>query len=194
MNKILIFIIILISIYLLFSNIKENFGDVDYNSNINYLETNRGNEIINNYPPCFNDNRASKKIYDILKRKKLLQTTSNLLNCISMILCQAKYLKQKDCSETMLQDRLLNLSDLGFKNIYNNEYIKFNSIANSFIEMEYRLKMSQSVKIFLTGCTMLINKNLEEIKKFIFEKEYTDLQQLIDLIYIENYPIIAESC
>lgn len=172
-----------------FSRKKENFqGD------LKYLEIQRGNMPLYNYPPCYQRSNDAKAIFDYLKEAEITKGSTNLINCISMILCQRIYTEEKDCSLTMLKDRLTNLADMGFRNVYTNEYIKYNSMVNTFLSTEQRLKMSQSAKIFLTGCTMLIQQNVEELSKLIPIKEYEDLQSVINNIYKKNYPIIAGSC
>jgi len=189
MEKVLLGLIIFTGLLSLFSNSRENFQGED-----KYLEIKRGNLSLYNYPPCFHLNDEAEQIYDFLKESEILKGSYNLINCLSMIICQTMYAEQKDCNETMLQDRLRNLSDLGFKNIYTNEYIKYNSMAYTFISTEDRLKMSQSAKMFITGSTMLIQNNLEELRKLISKKEYENLQNKINKIYKKNFPIIAKNC
>jgi hypothetical protein len=189
MEKVLLGLIIFTGLLSLFSNSKENFQGEE-----EYLEIKRGNLSLYNYPPCFHLDDEAEYIYDFLKETEILKGSYNLINCLSMIICQRMYSEQKKCDETMLQDRIRNLADLGFKNIYTNEYIKYNSMAYTFISTEHRLKMSQSAKIFVTGTTMLIQNNLEELSKLISKKEYENLQKKINTIYKNNFPIIAKNC
>jgi len=146
------------------------------------IENHRGIHNYNKYPPCFNFDKSIINIYDFFENKKLLNKAYLLLNIYSMVLCQ-----QKDVNIDNIHLRIDNLKKMGFDKITNNDYIKYQSIVNSIISPEKRLKLDTHSKIFLTATTYFIEKNLFKLKKYILPIDYTTLQDMNKDFYKLHY-------
>jgi hypothetical protein len=185
---ILLFIIFIVISYLFYNNcVKESF--------MHNLENYRGNNNFEKYPPCYNLYQPVTEIYDILEKNKLIKESYILLNVYSMILCQEKYLKIKDCNDNqMIIQRIQNLKKLGFDKINNAQYIKYESIVNSVISPENRLSLNSSFKVFLTGCTYLIEIELNNLKKLLNINDYKIIYELNKQFYKDHYEYIYSKC
>jgi hypothetical protein len=185
---ILLFFIAIVISYLFYTNyVKESF--------IHNLENYRGNNNFEKYPPCYNLYQPVTEIYDILEKNKLIKESYILLNVYSMILCQEKYLKIKDCNDNqMIIQRIQNLKKLGFDKINNAQYTKYEAIVNSIISPENRLSLNSSFKVFLTGCTYLIEIELNNLKKFLDINDFNIIYELNKQFYKDHYEYIYSKC
>ena len=183
----LVFIVLVIS-YLFYTNYnKENF--------IHNLENYRGNNNFEKYPPCYNLDQQVTQIFDILEKNKLIKDSYVLLNVYSMILCQEKYIKIKDCDDNhMIVQRIQNLKKLGFDKINNTQYLKYEAIVNSYISPENIIGFNSTFKIFLTGCTYLIEIELNNLKKSLDSNDFNFIYELNKQFYKEHYEYIYTKC
>ena len=185
MITIVLLIIIIILAYLCFFKTTENFLNI---------ENSRGNLDYRFYPPCYDESDSVRNIFDILKKKKLLDYNYNLLNVYSFVLCQEKYLNQKLCGDTMIIERINNMKKLGFENISDAQYVKYESIVNSILTPEKRIQLSSLSKIFLTAATYLIETNLYNLKKNLLPEEWNEIYKLTQEFYKKHYPSIHSKC
>lgn len=155
---------------------------------ITWMENNRGNSNDGKYPPCYNICGATKAIYDILEKNKLIQKYSLLLNLYSIILCQEVYLKNKKCSETMIDERVAQI-----ENILGNKPIeeKHLKIIKNNINREPTKIMRKLMEI----TTVLIEEQIDNINKENINKEDLDkLNRMNTVFYNVHYPVISENC
>lgn len=114
-----------------------------------WIENSRNNNNYKNYPPCFNLSTEAQKIYDILASKKMIEKHKILFEVYSMLFCQIKYLRMKNCSNTMLLDRINDLEklsgDINQLNNKNNSTLKFLELCAFLISKEIdKINLSQN--------------------------------------------------
>lgn len=185
MITIVLLIIIVILTYLYFSKTNEDFSNI---------ENSRGNLDYRFYPPCYDESDSVRNIFDILKKKKLLDENYTLLNVYSFVLCQEKYLNQKLCGDTMIVERINNMKQLGFDKISDAQYVKYESLVNSILTPEKRIQLNSLSKIFLTAATYLIENNLYNLKKKLLPEEWDRIYKLTQEFYKKHYPSIHSKC
>jgi hypothetical protein len=87
-----------------------------------------------------------------------------------------------------------NLKKLGFDKINNAQYIKYESIVNSIISPENRLSLNSTLKVFLTGCTYLIEIELNNLKKLMGINDFNKIYELNKQFYKDHYEYIYSKC
>ena len=116
MEKLLFLILIFYLIYCLYSYLfqetKEQFiGD------IKYIENSRSNYSTDKFFPCFELCHFARNIFNILENYNLVEKYKNLLNVMSLILCQESYALESECKIIMINDRIDDLKKLGFEKL-----------------------------------------------------------------------------
>jgi hypothetical protein len=187
MQNILLGIAVIVGLKLLSKN--DNFSNTLLSKNDNFtntwIENSRNNYNYKNYPPCFNLSTEAQKIYDILASKNLIEKHKILFEVYSMLFCQIKYLRMKNCSNTMLLDRINDLVNLGgnindTKNLY--KYINKSNIKNT----------NYNTLTFLQKSLFLITKELNKI--VLPQNEISLIKKLNDYICSYYFSIIISSC
>lgn len=150
-----------------------------------WIENSRNNNNYKNYPPCFNLSTEAQKIYDILASKKMIEKHKILFEVYSMLFCQIKYLRMKNCSNTMLLDRINDLEKLsGDINISNYKNIlKYISQLNN--------KNNSTLK-FLELCAFLISKEIDKIN--LSQNEISLIIELNNNICSNFFQTIVLNC
>jgi hypothetical protein len=150
-----------------------------------WIENSRNNNNYKNYPPCFNLSTEAQKIYDILASKKMIEKHKILFEVYSMLFCQIKYLRMKNCSNTMLLDRINDLEKLsGDINISNYKNIlKYINQLNN--------KNNSTLK-FLELCAFLISKEIDKIN--LSQNEISLIIELNNNICSNFFQTIVLNC
>jgi hypothetical protein len=150
-----------------------------------WIENSRNNNNYKNYPPCFNLSTEAQKIYDILASKNMIEKHKILFEVYSMLFCQIKYLRMKNCSNTMLLDRINDLEKLsGDINISNYKNIlKYISQLNN--------KNNLTLK-FLELCAFLISKEIDKIN--LSQNEISLIIELNNNICSNFFQTIVLNC
>lgn len=152
-----------------------------------YSENNFGNSNDGKYPPCYNICGATKKIYDILENKNLLEKYHELLDLYSIVLCQEVYLKKKKCNETMFDERY----NLIVKSENIDDSIK-KIVSDNIIDQPKNYKMID----FLNNITNNIEKNIKLIKleKDLSDKERKEIMKMNNVFYQVHYNELTKNC
>jgi predicted transcriptional regulator len=152
-----------------------------------WIENSRNNNNYKTYPPCFNLSNEAQKIYDILESKNMIEKHKILFEVYSILFCQIKYLKIKNCSNTMLLDRINDLEKLtvninisNYKNLI--KYVSQSNIAN---------KNNSTLK-FLELCAFLISKEIDKIN--LSQNEISLIIELNNNICSNFFQTIVLNC
>lgn len=201
MNRICLLFLIAIGIFVVLSNKKENFTNKKYadadlknktwsTEKIGWIENSRYNLNDGKYPPCFNLSNNAKEIFDLLESNQLIVKHKVLLEVISMILCQYKYLSSKLCIDTMIQNRIQDLTALGYQR-YDNRYrdLLKNIIGNYLYENSSPLFLE-----FLLRSLTLIEEQIIKMKVDIANNKLEKIRLLISNFYNEYFSLIAKGC
>lgn len=192
MGKFLILILIFYLIYnlynYLFQETKEQFiGD------IKYLENSRSNYSTDKYFPCFKLCNFARDIFDILGNYNLVNKYQNLLNAMSLILCQERYALESRC-KLMINDRIDDLKKLGFEKLNKAEYNKAISVTYAYIGSFYKLKVNSNLEQLLVGSTYVIEKELNLLVNDINKKDYLKIIEFIQEFYKIHYNKLIDNC
>jgi hypothetical protein len=193
MEKLLILILILIFYLIynlynyLFQETKEQFGDIQY------LENSRSNYSTDKYFPCFKLCNFARNIFDILENYNLVEKYQNLLNVMSLILCQEKYALESRC-KIMINDRIDDLKKLGFEKLNKMEYNKANSVTYAYIGPSYKLKVNSNLEQLIVGSTYLIEKELNLLVNDLNKKDYLKVIEFIQEFYKIHYNKLIDNC
>lgn len=157
-----------------------------YGGTNKYSENQFSNFSKDKYPPCYEICGATKKVFDILENKNLLEKYHQLIDHYSIVLCQEVYLKQKKCSETMFDQRY----ELISKN-HIPENIK--DIVNENIIDEPQNKIMIE---FLENITFNIENNIEQIKNDsdLNKKEKQTIIKMNSVFYQVHYNELTKNC
>lgn len=149
-----------------------------------YSEAKRGNINFLKYPPCYNLSSSAKTIFDILENKNLVTKYSSLLDNFSIILCQLFYQKNKDCKDTMLDERLEELKNVKI------------SLESKKIVAENLLLKSKVIVDFLHKITTKIMIELEKLikDKKLDEKTKIKINDLTKTFFSEHYNELSKNC
>ena len=168
-------------------------GQTFSNEIIGWIENSRfnsGNVISNKtYPPCFKLSKEGQEIYDILESKNLIATHKVLLEVISMILCQYKFLASKMCVDTMIEDRIRDMDALGYKRYDNRYRPKLLKLVGKY----YETASQSSLEFLLRGLTLME----DELTKLSYKVNETELDQIKNLISRFNsqfFVLVAKDC
>jgi len=152
-----------------------------------WIENSRNNNNYKNYPPCFNLSTEAQKIYDILASKKMIEKHKILFEVYSMLFCQIKYLRMKNCSNTMLLDRINDLEKLSGDISINYTKKLLNYISQSNIE-----NMNNYTLNFLNKSLFLISKEIDRIN--LSQNEISLIKKLNDYICLNFFQTIILNC
>ena len=159
------------------------------NGGMIWKENSRGNSNDGKYPPCYDICGATKAIYDILEKNNLLKKYTLLLDLYSIILCQEVYLKTKDCKNTMLDERLMEINNLFEGKEIQDKHLK---IVNDNINNEPKHKQMREL---LEKTTVLIEEEMDKLNKETLEKSDLDkLNNMNTVFYQVHYPIVSKNC
>lgn len=208
MNNLFISILIGVGSYLLLSR-KENFTqyggsdliDTPYTTystkTLGYLENNRQNMNYNKYPPCFELCGASRIIFDILDKNSLIEKYKPILEAQSILLCQEKFLNQKICYETMIENRLQDLANLGIPRNYRSSqlYRKYIEQVKKILGEQYNKTGPDALEL-LVRVTIIIENQMEQIRndKDMNDEDISKIEQRIEQFYSNHYELIAKGC
>lgn len=156
-------------------------------NSVNYSENKYGNNSKTKYPPCYEICGATRNIYDILEKNKLLEKYHNMLDKYSIVLCQEVYLKDKKCDETMFEERYNDI----VKNNKISENIK-KIVKDNIIDIPKDKRMIE----FLENITNLIEKDIKLIKKdnSLTEKEKQKVIKMNNVFYQVHYNELTSKC
>lgn len=154
-----------------------------------WMENSRGNSNDGKYPPCYNICGATKAIYDILEKNKLLNNFSLLLNMYSIILCQEVFLKTKKCKDTMLDERLAEINNIFKDRKVEDKHLK---IVNDNIETEPKHK---EMRELLEKITVLIEEEMNKLEKTKLNKsDLSKINNMNTVFYQVHYPVVSSGC
>jgi hypothetical protein len=208
MNNLLISILIGVGSYLLLSR-KEKFTQYGGSDIINtpfttystktlgYIENNRQNSNYGNYPPCFDLCGASRIIFDILEKNSLVEKYKPILEAQSILLCQEKFLNVRLCYETMIENRLQDLANLGIPRNYRSSqlYRKHIEQVKNILGKQY-IKTGPDALELLIRVTIIIENQLEQIKndENLSNEDINKIEERIKQFYSNHYELIAKGC
>lgn len=168
------------------NKITENFNQ---NGGMIWMENSRGNANDGKYPPCYNICGATKAVYDILEKYNLVKKYNLLLDMYSVILCQEIYLKNKKCENTMLDERLMEVSNLMKNKEIKNKHVE---IVNESINNEPK---NSQIRNLMEMVTVLIEEQISEIfNENIEEKDLSKINKMNTVFYQVHYPVLASNC
>jgi hypothetical protein len=163
-------------------------GKNDNFSNTNsWIENLRNNNNYKTYPPCFNLSNEAQKIYDILASKNMIEKHQILFEVYSILFCQIKYLRMKNCSNTMLLDRINDLEKLTGNISINNTKKLLNYISQSNIKNMNNLTLN-----FLNKLLFLIIKEIDRIN--LSQNKISLIKKLNNYICSNFFQTIILNC
>ena len=152
-----------------------------------FSENKYGNYSKTKYPPCYEICGATRNIYDILEKNKLLEKYHNMLDKYSIVLCQEVYLKKKKCEQTMFEERY---NDIVKDNNINDNIKKI--VKDNIIDLPKDKRMIE----FLENITAIIEKDIKLLKKdnSLTEKEKQKIIKMNNVFYQVHYNELTNNC
>jgi hypothetical protein len=152
-----------------------------------FSENKFGNQSSTKYPPCYEICGATRNIYDILEKNKLLEKYHEMLDKYSIVLCQEVFLKEKKCNNTMFEERYNNIK----KNKNIPDVIQ-KKVKNIIVD---KPKDKRMIK-FLENITDVLEKNIKILKKDnnLSEKEKKKIIKMNDVFYQVHYNELSSRC
>lgn len=152
---------------------------------LGWIENNRSNENDGRYPPGFYLSNEAQQIYNLLNSKQLVVKHKVLLEVISMILSQYKFLQSKICTNTMIENRIQDLSALGYKRGDNRYKNLFKKIIGNY---QWNNSSQLSLAFGLRSLTLIE----DEINKI--EIKQNEIRNLVQKIYSDFISKIIKDC
>lgn len=155
-------------------------------SRINWTENLRGYSS-NIFPPCFDLSGELKKVYAILKSYNLEKKYFQLLDVFSIILCQDTQVRDRDCPDSFINDRLADLNTMG------GDANDQNAIV--IVKANTNLNNNKIGKL-LVMATSIIEKYMKEIKAdtLISSSDKEQIEGFKSFFYRQHYDYINKRC
>ena len=169
-----------VSLYMAFHSREKMSNNITY-----WYEESRKNIAFNKYPPCYDICGATRNIYDIFEKTKLINDYYVLLNVYSVILCQEAHAKY--CREEMVLERLRDLKNSGGNELDRD--------AQDIVRKHTKLQ-NNHIGFLLVLATSIIIKELRKIvdDKRISDKDKKSIMNLNETFYKIHYDKITQLC
>ena len=165
-------------------------GNTYSTETLGWIENSRGNMNYEKYPPCFDLSTQAQTIFDLLESKNLIRKYKVLLDVISMMLCQIKFLASKVCTSTMIGERVKDLDAFGYVR-NDNRYLTF--LIKMIGQKQYDDSYPSTVDFILKSVT-LIEDQLALLKNDVNEITIKRISSLVSEVYSLTLIQIAEDC
>lgn len=155
-------------------------------SRINWTENLRGYSS-NIFPPCYDLSGELKKVYALLKSYNLEKKYLQLLDVFSIVLCQETQVRDRDCPDSFINDRLADLNTMGAD--------ANDQTAITIVKANTNLNNNKIGK-FLVMATNVIEKQMKEIKAdpTISSSDKDQIEGFKAFFYRQHYDYINKRC
>ena len=201
MNNFLKLVLIFTIFYFIWLYSKKELFSQDENSRFSepvmppmpaeWMEFNHGNLSYLNYPPCYQISFESRNLYDLLESRQLVDKYKNLLETISIVLCQEKFNNENVCYNNIIVRRINDLEKVGYKNKDNKKYLpKLKIILGD----SYKKIRIDTAEFLLRAITIIENQIIELLNEQLTSQEKNDVMNNINIFYSTHFPVIVMRC